>query len=256
MITVLPLRFLPGNKWVHIRELCGKDEQSIAGTRSIDAICLLDQLIQDFPQTNQSITHSAFLPVADRGRLMMAVYFNTYGLRIENTVTCPSCSSRFDLSFTMDEWVDDLTKVKPESLKRGEGDYPFKAPGGVKFRLPTGEDEIAVMGMEPKAAEAELLRRCLQDGTRKYDPELLQKTMHEIAPLADAEFEARCPECSRMQWLHFDLQQYLLSSLLNERNKLVNEIHLLSKAYGWGLTEILELPRSTRRSFIAFAVTS
>ena len=235
--------------------MCGKDEQSVGGTRSIDAICLADRLIQDIPLANQLISRSSALPVADRGRVMIAVYFNTYGTRIENTVTCPSCSNRFDLSFTMDEWVNDLVQVKPDSPERGEGDYPFRAPGGVKFRLPTGEDEIAVTGMAPGAAEAELLRRCLPDGTLKFDPGILQRTMHEIAPLADAEFEARCPECAGMQPLHFDLQQYLLSSLLGERNKLVNEIHLLSKIYGWGLNEILELPRSMRRSFVASAAS-
>jgi hypothetical protein len=74
--------------------------------------------------------------------------------------------------------------------------------------------------------------------------------MHEMAPLADAEFEAKCPECSEIQLLHFNLQQYLLSSLLNEQKKLVIEVHRLASAYGWGLNEIMELPRSIRGTYI------
>jgi hypothetical protein len=250
MISVIPLRFLPGYKWAQIRELCGKDEQSVAGTRSVDAICLMDRILQGSNGNVQVVSASATLPVPDRDRLLTAVYFNTYGSKIETTISCPSCNERFDLSFSLDEWVNDLATVSSQKLSGKDDAYPFLAPGGIKFRLPTGEDEMVVMGKEPATAATELLNRCIHGGSGPYDTDLIQKTMHEIAPLADAEFEAQCPECSEKQLLHFNLQQYLLSSLLNEQKKLVIEVHRLASAYGWGLNEIMELPRSIRRTYI------
>lgn len=231
--------------------MCGKDEQSVAGTRSIDAICLIDRLLQEIGGSDSVIPGAAKLPIPDRDRLLTAVYFNTYGSQIETTITCNACSSRFDLNFSLDEWVQDITTGQAGRTNGQKGDYPFKAPGGVEFRLATGEDEMAVMGMEPAMAEAELLKRCLPEGTREYNSNILQQAMQDIAPLVDAEFEAQCPECTENQIMHFNLQQYLLSSLLKEQKKLVMEVHQLARAYGWGLNEILNLPRSIRHSYVS-----
>jgi hypothetical protein len=253
MISIIPLRFLQGDKWVHIRELCGMDEQSVSGNRSIDAICLLDRIIQDIPGTDKGFIRSANLSVSDRYRILTAVFFNTYGPKIETTVSCLSCDNRFDIGFSMDEWVTDLKIGKAEHLNGNEGDFPFKTPAGINFRLPTGEDEMAVMGMEPLRAETELLKRCLPGETENYDADALQHTMQAIAPLVEADLEAECPECSVKQSFHFNLQHYLLSSLLNEYDNLVAEVHLLAKYYGCGLKEILELPRKARRSYVALA---
>ncbi|MCX6243079.1 MAG: hypothetical protein NTU98_00090 [Bacteroidetes bacterium] len=250
MITVVPLRFLNGMNWVHLRELCGKDEQSVAGTRSVDAMCLLDRIIV-FPGQEQLLPRSAILAVPDRDRVLMAVYFNTYGNTVRSTVICSSCKKNYDVSFSLEEWYRELQKPA-ERKPNGKGtEYPFKTPRGVKFRLPTGEDEMEVVSMEPGQAEAEMLRRCIPEGTLKYNSDQLQKSMQEVAPLADAEIEANCPECSVSQILHFNLQQYMLSSLMKEKDNLAAEVHLLARFYGWGLNEILELPRSSRKSYVA-----
>ena len=248
MITVVPLRFLPGNRWIHIRELCGNDEQSVSGTRSIDAICLLDRIIENIRGSESVITGSATLPVPDRERLLTAVYFNTYGSTIETTVSCSSCNCQFDLNFTINEWIEELTTGNIGKLNGNA--YPYLSPDGLTFRLPTGEDEMAVMGLDPSMAETELLKRCIPEGTGNFSPDLLQQAMQEAAPLADTDIETICPECSEKQPLHFNLQQYLLSSLIKEQKKLVVEVHQLTKAYGWGLNEILKLPRSIRRSYL------
>jgi hypothetical protein len=38
---------------------------------------------------------------------------------------------------------------------------------------------------------------------------------------------------------------------VNDRRQLVQEIHLLASAYGWSLSEILNLTRGQRRAFVA-----
>jgi hypothetical protein len=250
LITVIPLQFAAGNKWVHIRELCGNDEQSVAGTRSIDAIILLNRLLQIGPEAEHIVKNSESLTIPDRDSLLIAVYIDTYGFKIETAIACSFCKNRFEINFSLEDLKKNLHENKYKQLKGNDLAYPFKVPGGMKFRLPTGEDEMAVMGFEPERSENELLKRCLPEGTQKFDKNILQKAMQKVGPLADAEIEAQCHECSGMHMLHFNLQQYLLSSLIKERETLVAEVQLLAKTYGWGLNEILELPRSSRRSFV------
>ena len=43
----------------------------------------------------------------------------------------------------------------------------------------------------------------------------------------------------------------MLQRLLNERPALLAEIHALAASYGWSLTEILSLGRTTRRAMTA-----
>jgi len=190
MITVIPLRFLPGSNWIQIRELSGSDEQSVAGIRSIDAISLLDRIMQKH-NGNISATYPSCLPVADRDRMLTAVFINTYGSKVETTVSCNSCSSKFDISFLLEEWVKDLSTGRPGQMN---GDHTFilyETPEGMKFRLPTGADEMDVMGLPPSQAEAELLKKCIQEGTENHNTSDLQEKMQEVAPLADSEFEAQ-----------------------------------------------------------------
>ncbi len=125
----------------------------------------------------------------------------------------------------------------------------------MKFRLPTGEDELAVMGYDIDKSAEELIKRCIPELARKTNLDNILKTIQEFAPLSDAEIEAQCSECSMISNLHFSLQQYVLSSFLKERDILTAEIHLLARTYGWGLNEILSLPRGDRRSFVA-AITN
>lgn len=255
MSSVIPLRFTGGNRWVQLRAMCGKDEQAVTGTRSIDAMGLLDRLIQKHPDNGFMASGTAALPVADRDQLLLAVFVDNYGPAIVTTVCCNACECKFEIDFSVTELTDSLMQEHAECVQGKDTTYPFRIPGGTPFRLPTGEDELAVLGMQPEEAAAELLSRCLPAGAKKNNTTTLQQAMQKTAPLLDAEFEARCPECSGVQWFHFNLQHYLLTSLMNEREKLVAEVHLLAKAYGWGLNEILELPRKIRKSHVALAET-
>lgn len=256
MVTVIPLRYLSRHKWVHIRELCGKDEHSVNDKRSIDAICLINRLLHNGMEYNGIITNSAILPVADRQQVLTAIYFNTYGPEIKTSVSCSSCRSKFDIKFSLENWVSRLSNDNNRNRPGNGSAYPFEASDGTKFRLPTGEDEMSVSGLEPDIAEKELLKRCMPEETSDYNHESLVHAMEEAAPLTIGDIEAQCPECSVVQMFHFNLQQYLLSSLIIERDRLVAEIHLLARYYGWGLEEILELPRSMRRSFVISAGAS
>ncbi len=253
MVTIVPLRFTGVNRWVHLREICGKDEQSVAGTRSIDAMCLLDRIIQNHPGNESAVSASGSISIADRDQILLAVYLNTYGTKVETTATCSLCNCPFDIGFSLTELADELVHVNPAGLNEADPSFPFKTSNGMKFRLPAGEDELAVMGMNPEAAERALFKRCMPVDTTTFNADIIQKAMQKVAPLLDTEFETQCPECSGKQAFHFNLQQYLLTSLINERDKLVAEIHLLAKSYGWGLNEILELPRNVRNSYVSLA---
>ena len=245
------LNFVDGSSWACIREIVGFDEQSVNGTGILSAIRLLDRLLVNAPGTTVGPGYAVNLTSADRDCLLTAIYIRIYGSRVESTVNCENCKKPFDIDFLLEQLLDSLNsgKVSAIQIEKKQGGI-FKLPNGCCFRLPTGEDECAVLGMTSEDAEIKLLKRCVLEGDPTGEKESLQDIMQVLAPLVDLNMDAHCPECNEHQLIHFDIQHFLLSSLKQEQRQLAYEVHRLAGAYGWSLNEILELPRSIRRTYV------
>jgi hypothetical protein len=247
-INQVPLNFTSGSRWAYLREICGSDEQSVEGTGTVEAIRLLDRLLVTVSGTHTGPGKAAELTTADRDWLLAAVYMKTYGSRIESTVNCDKCKAPYDMDFSLEELISHVDSEARQM--EGSPDDVFKLPDGCRFRLPTGEDECAVLGMSPEEAEKALLERCVVGSNQDYDSEALQAAMRDIAPVLDMDMDACCPECDCKQTVHFDIQYYLLHKLMQGKRQLAYEVHRLARAYGWSLNEILGLPRSVRRMYV------
>ncbi len=247
-INQVTLNFAGDSKWAYLREICGSDEQSVEGTGTVEAIRLLDRLLVAVSGTYIGPGKAAKLTTADRDWLLAAVYMRTYGSRIESTVNCAKCKAPYDMDFSLEELISHVDSEAHQMEESSDG--VFGSLDGCRFRLPTGEDECAVLGMSPEEAEKALLERCIVEPNQDYDPEALQTAMRDIAPVLDMDMDARCPECDHQQTVHFDIQYYLLYRLMQEKRQLAYEVHRLARAYGWSLNEILGLPRSVRRIYV------
>lgn len=244
------LRLTGDPSHIRLRELNGFDEQSIRDLDTATAIGLLDRLMADASGSSAEELKAARFTASQRDRLLATVYERTFGPRIESTVRCTLCGELFDLSFILENLLAELTAAASSSAAEVQPDGTFRLPNGVPFRLPTGEDEMAVAGLSPEDAERELLERCLIEPANSVDLEAVQNAMEEVAPILDLDLDAQCPECGARQSVHFDVQLYLLRALEQERTRMAREVHRLAIAYGWSLNEILGLFRSQRRAFV------
>jgi len=244
----VPLEHKNNGGWVCLRELSGEDEDLVEGTSTAVAIRLLDRLLTAEPGTASDPENAAKLTASDRDRLLVSVYTQTYGSRIESTMDCENCGKPFDLDFSLDTLQSNLLQNKNNDAAKFEGDGIFSLPDGRRLRLPTGEDELAVSGLPFEEAQLALLARCMLNDDPPKDHEMIQKAMQELAPIMDLILDAVCPECDHKQSVHFDIQSYLLTALKQERNQLMHEVHRLASTYGWSLHEIMSLARSRRQA--------
>jgi hypothetical protein len=233
------LEHAPQRAAVQLGELCGADEESVAARDTAAALALLDRLTAGSPPARS-------LTAADRDRLLAAVYRRSYGAKIQTSLTCGACGESFDLDFDLAEMA--------RSLADEAADRPIQEEPGVfraadlRFRLPTGDDELAIAQLPPAEAAAALAARCVLEGPA--DHARLDEAMRAAAPLLETELDASCPACATAACLTFDLQDYLLDSILSERRRRGEDIHRLARSYGWGLTEILGLTRRRRRELV------
>ena len=239
----IPLRLTPGAAGIYLRSLSGNDEMAVENTGTKNLIGLLESLMQ--PGITANKVNAAQIVTADRDRLLALLYIHTYGAKIESTVNCTACGQKFDLDF----WLDELLRHYQLAAVSDNGQYEVEP--GIRFRLPTGEDEIIINGLAEAEAERQLLERCLLQGNAETDNEKVQLKMAELAPVLSMQMQAICPECSNEQHVQFDMQSFFLTKLRQERPSLIREIHNIASHYHWSQQEILSLPRNLRKEYAA-----
>lgn len=237
----------PGRRWALVRELCGLDEESVGGRSTLDAVRLLDRLLVDEPGACVAPGGASALTLPERDLLLAAVWQMAWSPRMAGTLTCSSCEQPFDYDFDLDDLADRVRLATAE-LPSEDGVYTLSA--GVRFRLPTGDDERALIGLPDDEAEGTLLVRCLVDGDPDADGPTVEKAMDQVGSGLDIDFDAMCAECGAVLAMRFQIQDYLLGAIMSDWRGLVNDVHRLGLAYGWGLGEIMALPRCRRRAFI------
>lgn len=234
------LRHLGGGAVAQLEEIAGYVEREVANATTRSAARMLDRLLREEGSVKPGDTLE--LSVTDRDALLAAVYVRTYGDRIDSTVQCRQCGNRYDMNFSLAE------------LQRAVGLLGEPVPAvratakGIEFRVPTGRDELAVEALGPSAVQE--LRRRIAPAAQDEEMAELDAELERAAPALDADLNAQCPECGGQQSFRFNIQQYLLESLVLEQPRLWREVHRIAAAYGWGLESILSLRRSERRRLV------
>jgi len=184
------------------------------------------------------------LTVAEYDRLLAAVFEALYGDQVEARTQCAACAEPLEISLSLSALAASPPDVDIE-LAGPDENGAFLLPDGRRIRAPTvGDVERAV-----RSGDAAALRRaCVLEGDADASPELLDAALEAAAPALTRDVAASCPHCGSAQSVRFDLATFLIASLARERPFLLRELHLLARAYGWSLSEILSLSRDDRRA--------
>jgi hypothetical protein len=242
-----------------LRPLTGYEEEWLAQhygvpnavrtTRVLDA-CVLS-LDDEQPGRDMAST----MLVGDRDYLILQLRRLTFGDRMLAVVDCPACGSQMDIDF-------DAAAI---SIEKGAPDTPtydieLRARTGfpsctVRFRLPSGSDQEAVVGLELETAADKLLERCLLSGdgvplTREEKAYVIA-AMEERAPRVELELELRCPECNHSFVQPFDTTAFFFDEIRSTAGQVWREVHLLAFYYHWNESEILGLARDRRRTYLS-----
>lgn len=251
-MTSIILKHTPARPCVFLNEISGRDELIVIDVGTPSALNLLDGLLINGAASKDSPLKAEKITTADRDRLLATLYVALYGVTIDSTITCQSCGERFDLDFSLDGLQEHLRDEQNETVADPLEDGTYRLPSGCRFRLPTGEDELAIAGCSGGKAAEMLLERCILEGDPATDGEQVQQAMAQLAPMLQTEMKAICPECGQEQQVLFDIQSFLLNRLKNERKQTSWEIHRLASTYKWSHQEILDLPRSLRRLYVGY----
>lgn len=201
------------------------------------------------------------LPPGRRDARLLELRRTLFGEVLEGVVECGACGERLELRFR----VADVLAPVPEPWP-GEG-WVGRDGVRVRFRLPHSGDLLALEAAGAGAGGRHLLlERCVLAATREGDggpvaagdlPDSLASALADAMEEADPQGAVRlatdCPACGQGWSVPFDIVAWLWEELEGWGRGVLQEVHLLARAYGWSESEILALGVSRRRSYLELA---
>ena len=190
------------------------------------------------------------MPVAERDRLLGAVYRDVFGPRVLASRACINCAEPYDFDFQIADVEAELDRQpRPPEITRLDEDGRAVLDTGHRLRAPTLQDEEAVAGLPLDEAEEALYAACVDasEGALPLPRDTAERVLEWLSPITDLDLVGTCPECGTTQSTRFSIEHYVVQALSAERRQLVREVHMIAAAYGWSQSEILGLTRDDRR---------
>lgn len=201
----------------------------------------------------------AKMTVGERDEALIRLRQAAFGTAVEAATNCPSCDERIEVSFDLDDvlGMDDDTAGDRAALS------PLRVDDWtIAFRLPTGDDLVQMEDCASvEEAQLRLLELCAQEVRDAGRPapvaslpdqviDALDDAMAAADVQADIQLGVVCPECGAEWQQAFDISSFLWTELDSWARRLLWEVHVLARAYGWSEPQILGLSPLRRRAYL------
>ncbi len=231
------------------RDLTGADEVALAEARDSPqarARRLLEVLAAGLWRDGLPVALDE-LTLGEADGLLADLHAQLFASRLPCEAACAHCGARFEFTLDLPELRARLREAAA-SAARAEADGTLRAASGRRFRPPRLAD---LARLEAEGAEA-WLRALLIEGPFESEP--FEAEMAAACPVLAQDIAAACPDCGAANRVRFDMARFLVETLAGEAPLLWREVHLIARAYGWGLAEILALTRPVRRQLAGLIV--
>jgi hypothetical protein len=197
------------------------------------------------------------LSIGQRNARLLDLRSLTLGPRLQGFARCPACGTA--LEFAVEAAA--LRQPEPLSLR-----HALQVDGyEILFRLPDSADLAAIAGSGAlDAARSLLIDRCVLAARRDGDalrpaglPDAvlaaLAGAVSEADPQADAQFSLSCAECEHAWSAVFDIGSFFWTELQTLTRRLLMDVALLARQFGWSEAEILGMSAMRRQFYLGLA---
>jgi hypothetical protein len=171
------------------------------------------------------------------------------------SVTCPACGGA--LEFPLD--TDALSSGGSDG---GERRNTVEAEGiALTLRAPTSRDLMQAAGADLAAIEAALLRACVISAEKEGRaiavadlPAAVRAAAAEAIvshePLTEVLLDLACPDCGHGWPMPFDIAAFFFDEIGQHARRLIGEVALLARRYGWSEQDILAMSPARRQAYL------
>jgi hypothetical protein len=192
-------------------------------------------------------------PVADwtlgrRNRALAELRTIYFGPRLEGWTACSQCGEKLEFEVDCRTLAETYDKTSSQPI----------AVHGSTFRLPTSRDLARIAEeTDPQRAALLLLQNCTIDHAASGPPCWSESEIEEVAekmaladPLAEIALGFECPVCQHTSEEVLELSSFLWAEIETRAKRLLLEIHVLARSYGWAESAILAMSDVRRATYL------
>lgn len=194
-------------------------------------------------------------PIGRTNAVLLRLREATLGPAMAATAGCPGCGSRVEFSLDTAGLLGLAADIAAGDDVSVENIVGFH----VTWRPPTPADLTAV-ARAPEPAR-DLLRRCVsaRDAEQaEVDAATLpasvlgavEAAMSEADPLAEVLVSMTCPHCGSAFDADVDVVSFVWAEVDARAKRLLQEVGVLARAYGWAESQVLALSESRRAAYL------
>lgn len=172
------------------------------------------------------------LPIAERDRRLLEGRARLFGREVAGRATCPVCAASLEYRFT-------ATSDPPADVM----------VDGRTIAGPSTDDLLdALRSPDPHALLAERTVGTLPSEARPAALAALEEAHDSFATL-----DLDCEPCGHRWQVELDVGSLLWRELSVAAQRLMGEVTMLARAFGWSEAAILDLGRARRQAYLALA---
>jgi len=207
-----------------------------------------------YPETKPE--ELAGLSIGQRDAQLLTLRERLFGPSLASMAGCPACSEKLELNF-------DIADVRVEAGEEPKDQLKLKISGyEVLFRLPDSNDlAVLATGADRESGRGTLLKRCLMEirlnGEKQQVEELpaeivaaISENMALADPQAVVNLGLDCPACGHNWLAIFDIVSFLWSEVENWAQRILSDVHILARSYGWREADILAMSALRRQCYL------
>lgn len=204
----------------------------------------------------------ARLSIGHRDAKLLQLREWAFGPELAMMAVCPTCRQTLEMTMTVSELrVSVDPAVKPvDDLESSLTVRDYQ----VRYRSPNTEDIAGCAGLGLAASRRKLLACCVTEARSQgknvsaedLPEDVAQKVEEQIAamnPRADVRLDLVCPECD-LRWQEaFDITSFFWAEIDAWARRILREVNVLAREYGWRESDILALSPVRRQIYLAMA---
>jgi hypothetical protein len=227
-------------------DLCDRGEGYGPSTRAL--------LLLGAASPDASWDELAELPLGERDRRLLRLRAATLGPRLEAQARCPACKETAEVDLDTAELLATGEAVPELELRRDDL--------RVRVRPVMSRDLLAAEvcdGVEE--VRRRIAERCLLAAWRSEEPvdpadlapwelDLVAEALAAADSGAELLLDLSCPSCGQGWQELLDVAAFFWAELERRSSRVVLEIHLLARAYGWRESDVLAVSPRRRRQYL------
>jgi hypothetical protein len=198
------------------------------------------------------------ISIGERDARLLQLREWMFGKRLHNTADCPACGEKT-------EWETNTTALQLQALPASLSvrTFNFEKDGySIHFRLPDSNDIArAIIEKQGEESHKAVIIDCVlaanHQGKKISGNQLPIQLLEDIHqqmsvedPQADIGMNIKCPACDHQWEARFDIVSFLWTEINSWAQRMLREIYVLARAFGWHEADILNMSPRRRQLYL------